>query len=304
MAYRPATTCSPSSIFTQAGVLASSDEDATAKAEQAFLAWPSAVQCHEFLANTGRRWPTSDNKRFRSLTLGIHLSMSAMAMLRQLRADQSQYNRTMPDLSSEQFQRSLADTVAWCRMKAIGLDAEADDVRQRQALYAQAEQHWEEAQEAVKRGWLRRKITDTKQWQSAMALLKQIRDSLGPMDRKLRSPELKPSFTLDGFGDDALWAKAVAEVVASRSHLTVGPSAKKRDTNIGRLLLYTPSENLACGAAEASSNGFFDVNNVPPWDIWVDFSEGTLVSWVPPALLDVAQMGIYMNPEACIRWAT
>jgi len=67
---------------------------------------------------------------------------------------------------------------------------------------------------------------------------------------------------------------------------------------------YTPSENLACGAAEASSNGFFDVNNVPPWDIWVDFSERTLVSWVPPGLLDVAQMGIYVNPEACIRWAT
>src|SRR5947208_1564281 len=66
----------------------------------------------------------------------------------------------------------------------------------------------------------------------------------------------------------------------------------------------TPSENLACGAAEASSNGFFDVNNVPPWDIWVDFSERTLVSWVPPGLLDVAQMGIYVNPEACIRWAT
>ena len=210
----------------------------------------------------------------------------------------------MLDFSSEQFQRSLADAVAWCRMKAVGMDAEADDIRQRHALYAQAEQHWEEAQETVKRGWLRRKITETKQYQNAMALLKQIRDSLGPMNRKLRSPELKPSFTLDQFGDDALWEKAVAEVVAMRSRLTAGTSAKKRDTNIGRLLLYIPSENLACGAAEVSSNGFFDVNNVPPWDIWVDFSEGTLVSWVPPALLDVAQMGIYVNPEACIGWAT
>lgn len=211
----------------------------------------------------------------------------------------------MPNFNSEQFQSSLADTIAWCKMKAIGMNADADDIRQRQALYAQAEQHWEEAQETVKRGWLRRKITETKQWQNAMALLKQIRDSLGPMDRKLRSPELKPSLSLDESGDGALWAKAVAEVVARRSRLTAGTSAEKRDTNVrGRLLLYTPSENLACGAAEASSNGFFDVNNVPPWDIWVDFSEGTLVSWVPPALLDVAQMGIYVNPEACIRWAT
>lgn len=210
----------------------------------------------------------------------------------------------MPDFTSEQFQSSLADTVAWCRMKAMGMDADSADIRQRHALYAQAEQNWEEAQQTVKRSWLRRKITDTKQWQNAMALLKQIRDSLGPIDRKLRSTELKPSFGLDGFGDDALWARAVAEVVARRSQLTAAKSAETGDSNIGgRLLLYTPSENLACGAAEASSNGFFDVNNVPPWDIWVDFSEGTLVSWIPPALLDVAQMGIYVNPEECIRWA-
>lgn len=220
----------------------------------------------------------------------------------------------MPDFSSKQFQSSLADTVVWCKMKAIGMDADSGEIRQRHALYAQAEQHWEEAQESVKRGWLHRKVTDTKQWQNAMAQLKQIRDSLGPMKRKLRTPELKPSFRLNEFGDDgrwekavddALWEKAVAEVVARRSQLTAGTSAETRDTNVGgRLLLYTPSENLACGAAEASSNGFFDVNNVPPWDIWVDFSEDTLVSWVPPALLDVAQMGIYVNPEACIRWAT
>jgi hypothetical protein len=210
----------------------------------------------------------------------------------------------MPDFSSTQFEISLADTVVWCELKAMGMDADSDDIRQRQALYAQAEEQWEEAQETVKRGSRSRKIIDTKQWQNAMALLKQIRDSLGPMDRKLRSPELKPGFGLDEFGDDALWAKAVAEVVARRARLTAGTSAEKRDISVGgRLLLYSPSENLACGAAEVSSNGFFDVNNIPPWDIWVDFSAGTLVSWVPPALLDVAQMGIYVNPEACIRWA-
>ena len=184
------------------------------------------------------------------------------------------------------------------------MNADSDDIRQRVALYAQAEQNWEEAQQTVKRSWLHGKITDTKQWQNAMALLKQIRDSLGPMDRKLRSPELKPSFGLNDFGEDELWAKAVAEVVGKRSRLTAGMSDEKNDAKVGgRLLLYTPSENLACGAADASSNGFFDVNNVPPWDIWVEFADRTLVSWVPPALIDVAQMGIYANPEACIRWA-
>ena len=207
----------------------------------------------------------------------------------------------MPDFSSTQFQSSLADTAVWCKLKAVGMDADSHDIRQRHALYVRAEEQWQEAQETVKRGWLSRKITDTKQGQNAMALLKQIRDSLGAVDTKLRSPELKPSFGLDQFGDNALWAKAVAEVVAKRSRLTAGKSAEKSAG--GRLLLYSPSENLACGAADVRSNGFFDVNNVPPWDIWVDFSEGTLVSWVPPALLDVAQMGIDVNPEGCIRWA-
>jgi hypothetical protein len=71
----------------------------------------------------------------------------------------------------------------------------------------------------------------------------------------------------------------------------------------GRLLLYWPDENLACGGAEVSSHGFFDVNNVPPWDLWVAFSERTLVSWVPAQVIEIAQLGIDANPEACIRWA-
>ena len=209
----------------------------------------------------------------------------------------------MPDFSSKQFQTSLADTVVWCKMKAVGMEADSDDIRQRHTLYAEAERQWEEAQQFANRGRVSRRISDAKEWQNAMALIKQIRDSLGPMDRKLRSPELKPGFGLDEFGDDALWARAVAEVVAKRSRLIAGTSTRTHDTNIGgRLLLYSPSENLACGAVEASSNGFFDANNVPPWDIWVDFSEGALLR-VPPALVDVAQMGIYVNPEGCIRWA-
>jgi hypothetical protein len=71
----------------------------------------------------------------------------------------------------------------------------------------------------------------------------------------------------------------------------------------GRLLVYCPAENLADGAAEYSSDGFFDLNNVPPSDIWAGFLEGALVSWVPPVLVDLAQSGIDANPEECICWA-
>ncbi len=183
--------------------------------------------------------------------------------------------------------------------------AGSDAIRRRRALYDQSEQQLQEARVLANQGWFRRKVVDTKQWRQAMALLKQIRDSLGPMGHSLRNANLKPGLDLNEIRTDSRWAEAVAEVVAKRSQLMSKISPKGRSENEagGRLLLYNPNENLACGAAEHSTNGFFDVNNVPPWGIWVDFSEGTLISWVPPALVDVAQMGIDVNPEGCIRWA-
>jgi hypothetical protein len=83
------------------------------------------------------------------------------------------------------------------------------------------------------------------------------------------------------------------------------------DLRDGRLLVYFPDEDLADGAAEAESAGFFDVFNTPPWDTWVALYEANehdrafstyLVSWVPPVLVDVATAGIKVNPEECIVW--
>ncbi len=52
------------------------------------------------------------------------------------------------------------------------------------------------------------------------------------------------------------------------------------------------------------TKGFFDVNNVPPWDTWVCYLDRYLVSWVPPVLEELASAGIRVNPEECIQWAT
>ena len=71
----------------------------------------------------------------------------------------------------------------------------------------------------------------------------------------------------------------------------------------GRLLLYSPDENLFDGAAMVASNGFFDVDNIPPWDTWICFVGRYLVSWVPPQHLELANSGIEVNPEGCILWA-
>ncbi len=86
----------------------------------------------------------------------------------------------------------------------------------------------------------------------------------------------------------------------------------------GRLLAFLPEETLSDGAAEQESDGFFDVDNVPPWDLWVallrfedeiqtpltTWPRGTLVlvSWIPKALQPLCDWAIEVNPEACITW--
>jgi hypothetical protein len=77
-----------------------------------------------------------------------------------------------------------------------------------------------------------------------------------------------------------------------------------------------PDQNLCDGASESATKGFFDVDNIPPWDFWVGyFVEAIeldrpsyrgvreyLASWIPPSLVPLAQAGIDVNPEACILW--
>lgn len=79
----------------------------------------------------------------------------------------------------------------------------------------------------------------------------------------------------------------------------------------GQLLVYFPDDDLACGAAEYETDGFFDVNNVPPWDTWVTYIENAyngeydteyLVAWIPREFVELANRGVYVNPEQCIQW--
>ena len=79
----------------------------------------------------------------------------------------------------------------------------------------------------------------------------------------------------------------------------------------GQLLVYFPDDDLACGAAEFETDGFFDVNNVPPWDTWVTYIENAyngeydteyLVAWIPREFVELADRGIKVNPEQCIQW--
>lgn len=210
----------------------------------------------------------------------------------------------MFNFESERFKRSLDETIAWCATVSLKVQRSGSTaIHDRRALIERSAQLLQQANERVNQRWFRRKVSETEEWRHAMTLLQEVRDALGSLEHQLRSAALRPTSALNE--QHVPWADVVAAVVAKRSPLVRGTLLQKDvEAQVeGRLLLYVPSENLADGAAQVSSCGFFDGNNVPPWDIWVDFSEQTLISWVPPAFVEAAQMGIDVNPENCIRWA-
>jgi hypothetical protein len=125
----------------------------------------------------------------------------------------------------------------------------------------------------------------------------------------LRSPSLRPKV----LGEDA-----VSGVVTNRGYSDPAVEAATEvqsaaDLRGGRLLVSFPDEELADGAAEAESDGFFDGYDAPPWDTWVallerdsdrigDFSGPHLVSWVPPTFLDLAAAGMEVSSVPHIKW--
>jgi hypothetical protein len=133
----------------------------------------------------------------------------------------------------------------------------------------------------------------------------------------LRSAALDPSTTLAVRWDENIHAyvqkkyesyqQAVEEISRNRSALlkTQTPALESSTINSdARLLIYQPLETVDDGAAEASSKGFFDVSDAPPWDTWLFYSKGTILSLVPKSFVPMAQAGIDANPVDCIHWPT
>ena len=201
-------------------------------------------------------------------------------------------------VDSEQFNSSLRDVIDWCAMHHSTMirDSEEAAFRRNQC---------EMAFLLIEKARMSRSVHETEQWKQALVRLSRIRESLGSVGSRLRSPGLMPSKAIDEFRTDADWFQAVSEVVNKRraknkQNPPVGDELVPASS--GRLLTYLPHENLADGAADFASGGFFDTNNVPPWDLWVSFSDGALISWVPLGLIEAAHLGIDANPEECICW--
>ena len=107
--------------------------------------------------------------------------------------------------------------------------------------------------------------------------------------------------------------KLSVELVAERrkQELTRLQIPEDEQMRTGRLLLYFPEYSDWDGLSESYSNGFFSVNDDPPWDTWIDFVIddrregyfGYLVSWVPEEFCNFAGQGIPAAALQCIQWA-
>lgn len=140
-----------------------------------------------------------------------------------------------------------------------------------------------------------------------MKLLKEADpDSLVPLEHQLRNPDWKPVEALGSSSTFDTPAEIVKAVVDQRSarlrQMRAGLPVLTGVQQRGRLLWYVPCENVSDGASRYASQGFFDLYDCPPWDLWISYADRTLVSWVPEVLAPLAQAGIDGNAVECIGW--
>jgi hypothetical protein len=149
-------------------------------------------------------------------------------------------------------------------------------------------------------------LSETRRWCSA-------RDSGLPLAARFRTPELAPDLE----DESALPAlEAELDVLAAKRRAALaglepsGPMATAAD---GRLLLCELDMSIGSGEAEAASQGFFDADDQPPWDLWLVCYGRTrsaqpeepiacIVAWVPEALRPNADAGVRASSARCLHW--
>lgn len=147
-------------------------------------------------------------------------------------------------------------------------------------------------------------------------------------DASLRTLELDPRtligrFDPYGWPDDPGidWHGMVVQLAIDRRRLLERagrmPSRPAGSLQGGRLVFFDPQATVADSQAAVYSHGYFDQDNLPPWDTWVlqapepspvprgsppEYTPSYLIAWVPPGCMGRARAGIDVNEEGSIRW--
>jgi hypothetical protein len=137
-----------------------------------------------------------------------------------------------------------------------------------------------------------------------------------PISRRARTPLLEPD--LEEESSLAALEAALIALAERRSGLL---SRARSDAGAagtaavpGRLLVCELDMSIGGGEAEAASRALFDVDDRPPWDLWLVVWGRThasrpeepisgLIAWIPEDWLSLAQAGIDACPSRCLYWA-
>jgi hypothetical protein len=222
-------------------------------------------------------------------------------------------------MNTHDFNQRLRETISWCLSRKIVSDPHEDeDIARRREINREGAELISKAYKVlapyknasrisqwIARRAIRRAAEIRHQGEQLMATAN-VGSIVPPLHHQLRSEALRHlAESLAKVGTDHA---AIVERVADNRSQLLRSSGTHLDSPIsglhgGRLLVFAPEENLACGAAEYASMGFFDVDNVPPWDTWIAMLGKYLVSWVPSQLVPLVQKGLDVNPEQCILWS-
>jgi hypothetical protein len=217
------------------------------------------------------------------------------------------------------FNQRLGETISWCLSQEIINEPNEDEsIRYRRMISRKGAELVGKAYRMLapyeRAGWISRWLAKDKIRQGAemrregeqLMATADAGSIVPPLRNQLRNEALRPfAQSLAKSGADC--AAIVDQVAEVRSQI-MRQSAKQPGSESsglcgGRLLAFAPEDNLSDGAAEYFSLGFFDVDNVPPWDTWIAMFGKYLVSWVPVQLVRLVQEGLDVNPEQCILWA-
>jgi hypothetical protein len=213
------------------------------------------------------------------------------------------------------FGRRLAETIAWCSLQVLDTHPrETDEFKDRKAKQRMGVSLLTRASLLEKRGTIRSWLIehlklgpsenpDELRREAKILLQQGDVSAIYPLNDQLRTKSIAP-FSLKSPKTDR--AATVEELCHRRAELLrdVGayPEVEDFDLANGKLLRYEPDYNVSDGAAQDITQGYFDLNDTPPWDTWVCFIQPSLISYVPEPLVSLAQSGIDVNPVDCIGW--
>lgn len=170
----------------------------------------------------------------------------------------------------------------WCSLQELtAIHQDSPDQSRRRELLKEANRLLATAKYKGE-GWLQRSLPNGRRWTRAMNLVKEADpDSLAPLEHQLRSSKLKPTDSIGSNYSEESRKEIVDGVIDLRSSLINSQLFWEHATPPsqlpGRLLIYIPDENVSDGASRFASNGFFDAYDCPPWDLWLRYSERTLL---------------------------